>query len=143
MEGVAATAYASLKAYWCRKDYRRLTATKHIDDAATATLGSQQPSKARRFKIRRGRLKLGRFGFIRLCSVRKLFQRMRDAYMNLVLSAASKGIFSVGYGGSGRLRKEYDETMLVEIYKRIVLAQQGRLAQKIGSEEVAPVCFFR
>uniref|UniRef100_A0A7N0TLU2 Uncharacterized protein n=1 Tax=Kalanchoe fedtschenkoi TaxID=63787 RepID=A0A7N0TLU2_KALFE len=155
MEGIATTAYRGLKAYWRRNGYRRIN--------SATLIGSQQPkingSNGRRFRIRRPRLKLGRFRF-RLSSVRRLFLKMRDAYVNAMLGVASRGIYGAGYGGSvggggggfghARSHKEYDEKMVVEIYKRIVLSQQqqghqlGLVAggRRVSADVDEPVCLF-
>lgn len=75
---------------------------------------------------------------------------MRDAYVNMMLKIANSRIMSSGgltgdYGVNGfgmRQFKEYDEKMIVEIYKSMVIAQ-GQLvnhdaaaaaATKFGTE---------
>ncbi|KAL9670665.1 hypothetical protein QQ045_008221 [Rhodiola kirilowii] len=155
MEGVATTAYTGIKSYWRRKGYRRLHAKQQpVDDLGFLPTSNGQ---RRRFKIGRPRLKLGRFRIrLGLGSVRMFFLKIRDAYVNAMLGLANKGIWvgagdggMGGFGGGGGRVKEYDEKMLVEIYKRMVLArQQGQLGtvavgggRKVGSG-VAPVCSF-
>ncbi|XP_009761358.1 uncharacterized protein LOC142179617 [Nicotiana tabacum] len=90
------------------------------------------------------KLKLKRF------SPKKLLLNMRDAYVNMMLKIANSRIMSSGgltgdYGVNGfgmRQFKEYDEKMIVEIYKSMVIAQ-GQLvnhdaaaaaATKFGTE---------
>ncbi|XP_059297991.1 uncharacterized protein LOC132050652 [Lycium ferocissimum] len=77
------------------------------------------------------KLKLKRF------SPKKLLLNIRDAYMNLMLKIANSRCMSSGLSGFGgdyngfgvRQLKEYDEKVLVEIYKSMVIAQ-GQLVSR-------------
>lgn len=73
----------------------------------------------------------------RLSSPKKFFIKLRDAYVRMMLSFANAGAFSgagggltygVGggaFGGFGKpALKEYDEKVLVEIYKSLMVQQQ-------------------
>lgn len=80
-------------------------------------------------------------------SPKKFLLGLRDAYVNMMMKIANTRVIAGGFGGaytgSGvaefglRPMKEYDERMLVEIYKSIVMAQ-GQLVPRdaacIGSE---------
>ncbi|KAJ0255678.1 Uncharacterized protein HA466_0103880 [Hirschfeldia incana] len=71
----------------------------------------------------------------RRASPKKLLVWLRDSYVNMMLRLAnSRAVGVSGYGGSGigqRQMKEYDEKVLVEIYKSILMAQaQGNLVQR-------------
>lgn len=138
MEGVATTAYSGLKSYWRRKGYRRLSHPTTTSDNNNLS-GNGNDSKRRRFRIPKPRLKLGRFRIkFGLGSVRKFFLKIRNAYVNAMLGFASKGMIygggygfggggggDGGFGGKGHL-KDYDEMMLIEIYKKMVLSKQQR-----------------
>ncbi|KAH6754828.1 hypothetical protein C2S53_019998 [Perilla frutescens var. hirtella] len=147
MEGVSATMYRGIRGYWRRKGYERLNAagrrrkTRAVELGSTAAGGSERRRRFWRIKLtRRLKLKL-RF------SPKKLMLGLRDAYVNMMMKIANTRMIGSGYGGgfpgdgvSGfgvRPVKEYDERMIVEIYKSIVVAQ-GQLVPRdaawIGSE---------
>ncbi|VVB06643.1 unnamed protein product [Arabis nemorensis] len=72
---------------------------------------------------------------LKTASPKKLLVWIRDAYVKMMMRLAnSRVIGSSGYGGSGfgsGQMKEYDEKMLVEIYKSILMAQaQGNLVHR-------------
>ncbi|KAL2540460.1 hypothetical protein Adt_01438 [Abeliophyllum distichum] len=77
----------------------------------------------------------------------KLLRRLRDAYVNMMMRMANTPALGGGfawseYGGSGFGRKpmkEYDEKMIAEIYKSVLMAQSQLVprecdAARIGSE---------
>ncbi|KAM7275631.1 hypothetical protein ACFE04_017497 [Oxalis oulophora] len=96
---------------------------------------------------RRNRAQLGRnkrfWGIKIVPKVRLMFKRaspkgffvwLRDAYVNMMLNLANSRSLTTGYGGGftdgrsafgkgGSSIKEYDERMIVEIYKSILMAQ--------------------
>lgn len=112
-----------LKRYWNRRGYGRLYGSRRRR-MNKAKLGGQGRSKRSwRVKITR-KLRL-------ILSPKKLLIRLRDAYVNLMLRIEnsnmmmmSRGGFgdSTSFGGRGPL-KEYDEKMIIEIYKSMVVAQ--------------------
>ncbi|XP_043721148.1 uncharacterized protein LOC122668676 [Telopea speciosissima] len=66
--------------------------------------------------------------FAGINSPKKFFQRLRDGYVKMMLRFANSRVFISGYGG-GRsygfgeksiAMKEYDEKMIVEIYKSMM-----------------------
>ncbi|CAN6468586.1 unnamed protein product [Victoria cruziana] len=125
VEGVSAVLYRSIKRYWRRRQYERL------DGSGSSRRRVRITSAGGR---RRWRIKLPlRF---RIASPRKILLRLRDGYTRMMLRLASSSAFvgGAGFGGAavgyshpfgGPQLKEYDEKVLVEIYKS--LAAQGRL----------------
>ncbi|KAK6937331.1 hypothetical protein RJ641_030839 [Dillenia turbinata] len=134
MEGISASLYKRLKKYWKRKAYVRLNGSgrRRRNRVELAQLGS----KRRRFWKIKVSPKLR--GFIKFSSPKKFFVWLRDAYVNMMMGFANSRICTAGYGGHayesntgfgrGPL-KEYDEKMIVEIYKSLV-AMQGQLVSR-------------
>ncbi|KAL6850365.1 hypothetical protein ACP4OV_020992 [Aristida adscensionis] len=148
-----------IKAYWRRRGYYRLdaAAAQRRPPLPTAELGGgaggggarpPQPEgrpRRRGWRVRRG---LGR-RLLRALSPRRWLVRLRDAYVSAMLRLASSP--AVGYGAGGpycaaatthagafarpRQLKEYDEKVLVEIY-RSILARSGALA--VAGDGAAP-----
>ncbi|GJN32044.1 hypothetical protein PR202_gb20515 [Eleusine coracana subsp. coracana] len=136
-----------IKAYWKRRGYHRLdaAAAQRRPPLPTAELGGgpappQQDEGGRRrrrlrgWRVRRG---LGR-RILRVLSPRRWLVRLRDAYVSAMLRLAASP--AVGYGAGAPYcaaavthgtrtaqLKEYDEKVLVEIY-RSILARGGHLA---------------
>ncbi|KAL0389682.1 UNVERIFIED_CONTAM: hypothetical protein Scaly_0325300 [Sesamum calycinum] len=148
MEGVSATVYKGVRGYWRRKGYERLNGAgrkrkTHVVELAPGGGGSTRRRRFWRIKLTpRLKLKLKlRF------SPKKFLLGLRDAYVNMMMKIANTRVIAGGFGGaytgSGvaefglRPMKEYDERMLVEIYKSIMMAQ-GQLVPRdaacIGSE---------
>ncbi|TVU21214.1 hypothetical protein EJB05_30839, partial [Eragrostis curvula] len=144
-----------IKAYWKRRGYYRLdaAAAQRRAPLPTAELGGGggpaqppqegRPGRRRGWRVRRG---LGR-RVLRALSPRRWLVRLRDAYVSAMLRLASSP--AVGYGAStpycaaathGAFArpaqlKEYDEKVLVEIY-RSILARGGHLA--VAGDGVGP-----
>ena len=144
MEGISAGVYKGLRSYWRRRGYDKLNGsgrrrkTKHVE------LGSNRRRRFWRIKIKPK---------IRLGSPKKFFVWLRDGYMKMMMGLANSRTFtSSGYGfapaGSmydginGLTRaplKEYDDKMIVEFYKTLMMAQGAlvpRDAAKLGSQIV-------
>ncbi|KAL3849723.1 hypothetical protein ACJIZ3_011605 [Penstemon smallii] len=144
MEGVSATVYKGIKGYWRRKGYERLSGgngRRRKTRAAELADGCPQRRRRRFWRIKvtpRLKLKL-RF------SPKKLLIGFRDAYVNMMMKIANAGMIGGGFGGGGgfgmRPVKEYDERMIVEIYKSMLMAQ-GKLvpcdAARISSGITCP-----
>ncbi|XP_008235168.1 PREDICTED: uncharacterized protein LOC103334023 [Prunus mume] len=149
MEGVSTSMYKGLRGYWRRRGYEKLNGSGRLTELRS---GSKRRARRIRIKIKMGRkLKLSFLRMRRMPSPKKLLVWLRDAYVKLMLGFANSGMFSTGFGGgpmcdygSGSFGKgplkEYDEKMIVEIYKSLMLAQ-GQLvpsdAAKFGSEIVS------
>jgi hypothetical protein len=142
-----------IKAYWKRRGYYRIdaAAAQRRPPLPTAELGgggvAQAPEdgsgrrhrRRRGWRVRRGQV-LGR-RLLSALSPRRWLMRLRDAYVSAMLRLASSAAV-VGYGGAGgpycanathgavvarpAQLKEYDEKVLVEIY-RSILARGGPL----------------
>ncbi|KAL6500286.1 hypothetical protein OROMI_015597 [Orobanche minor] len=152
MEGISTTVYKGIKGYLRRKGYERLNRRggrkrkmRVLELAPAAGEGSAGRRRFWRIKLA-PRLKLNlklRF------SPKKFLLGLRDAYVSTMTKIANSGVIAGGgYGAGGypgdgvvgfglRPVKEYDERMIVEIYKSIVMAQ-GQLVSRdaawIGSE---------
>lgn len=125
MEGVSTRVYRGLKGYWRRRGYQKLN---RVD---LSTEGSTRKRKFWKVKLT-PKLKL-KINFKRF-SLKKLLIGLRDAYVNAMLRVASTRGFGGDYGGGidgfGMRRvKEYDEKVLVEIYKSMIIAQ-GKLPHR-------------
>ncbi|KAL3648085.1 hypothetical protein CASFOL_009053 [Castilleja foliolosa] len=149
MEGVSNSVYKGIKGYWRRKGYERLgdgggrkRKVRTVKLAPSAT-GESSRRRRRFWRIKltpRLKLKL-RF------SPKKFLIGLRDAYVNMMMKIGNSRVIGGGYGGGYpgdgvmgfglRPVKEYDERMIVEIYKSIVMAQ-GQMVPRdaawIGSE---------
>lgn len=144
MEGVSASMYKGLRGYWTRRGYEKLDGLGRRRKSRVE-LGSTRRKRVWRIKV------APKLGFLRrMPSPKKLLVWLRDTYVKLMLGFANSRVFSSAYGGGvicndgtgaygkGPL-KEYDEKMIVEIYKSLALAQ-GQLvprdAPRLGSEIV-------
>ncbi|KAL6619405.1 hypothetical protein ACP70R_034544 [Stipagrostis hirtigluma subsp. patula] len=146
----SATHKGGIKAYWKRRGYDRLdaAAAQRRPRLPTAELGgaggegvaaaqqTQQEGQRRRRRGWRVGRRAGGLGrcILRALSPRRLLSRLRDAYVSAMLRLASSAAVG-GYGAAPfcpaadpfsrpRPLREYDEKMLVEIY-RSVLARGG------------------
>ncbi|XP_057483581.1 uncharacterized protein LOC130770235 [Actinidia eriantha] len=133
MEAVSASVYTGLKRFWRRRSYNRfyVTGRRRMN---RAELGRTRSNWRRRF----WRIKITpRLRF----SPKKFLLGLRDAYVNFMLRIADSPAINGGYGvpvgdGFGRVPlKEYDEKMIVEIYKSLLVARD---ASKIGTQIVCP-----
>ncbi|XP_044414263.1 uncharacterized protein [Triticum aestivum] len=140
MAGASAssTRKGGIKAYWKHRGYDRLdaAAAQRRPALATAELGAGGGAATATAGRRRGwrvrRRGLGR-RLLRALSPRRLLSRLRDAYVSAMLRLASSA--AVGYGSAPfcaapepfarpRPLKEYEEKVLVEMY-RSILARGG------------------
>ncbi|CAK9185811.1 unnamed protein product [Ilex paraguariensis] len=146
MEGVSVSVYRRLSGYWRKRGYERLSGTDRRRKTTRLGLGAAGSNRRRRFwRIKNTpklRLKL-RF------SPKKFFCGLRDAYVKMMLRIANSCV--VNGGGIGGFAgdwigefgmaplKEYDERMIIQMYKSIVMAQGqlvSRDAARIGTEIV-------
>lgn len=137
MEGITASAYKGLKEYWERKGYKRINGSGHRRRTNKVELGATQTGK-RRFW--RWKIKLSpKIRINRIPSPKKLLTRARDAYVSMMMGLANSRVMTVsgsagGFGGAlstgptgnaGFKRappKEYDEKMIIQIYKSILMS---------------------
>ncbi|XP_022769799.1 uncharacterized protein LOC111313393 [Durio zibethinus] len=140
MEGVSATMYKGLRRYWKRRGYVKLNGSGR-ERRSRVELGS---SRRRRFWRIRVKAKL------RIPSPKKFFVWLRDAYVKMMLRLGNSRVVSSGYGGAiddngiatfgKRPLKEYDEKMIVEIYKSLVMAQGQLVPWEAGKLSSAIIC---
>ncbi|CAN0888887.1 hypothetical protein LINGRAHAP2_LOCUS15963 [Linum grandiflorum] len=139
MEGISVTAFRKVKRYWRRQGYRRIdgSAAASGHRMRRAKLGGEGGRRSWRIKIKPKLKFLNKVG-----SPKNLFIWLRDAYVRMMVgfanssaggmvSASSYGGGAIGDGGAvfgRRVVKEYDEKMIIEIYKSVVIAQSNRLA---------------
>ncbi|XP_073290705.1 uncharacterized protein [Primulina huaijiensis] len=145
MEGVSAAAYNGIRGYWRRKGYntyQRINSSRRKRKMRVVELGSAAvEGSVRRRRFWRIRLTPRLNLKLRAFSPKKLLLGLRDAYVNMMLKIPNTSVMSSGFGsavaGNGvsgfgmRPLKEYDERMILEIYKSIVMAQPG-LASAVG-----------
>ncbi|KAI3773180.1 hypothetical protein L6452_04384 [Arctium lappa] len=123
MEGLRTRVYRGVKRYWGRRHYERLGGKTRNES------GTKQRKRFWRIRIT-PKLKLK----LKLrYSPRKLIVRIRDSYVNMMMKMANSPVVasSGGYGeGMARFgmrpAKEYDEKMIIEIYKSLAM-RQGQL----------------
>ncbi|XP_022759682.1 uncharacterized protein LOC111306046 [Durio zibethinus] len=133
MEGISTTVYKGLRGYWKRRGYVKLNG----------------PRRARRSRVELGSTRRKRFWRIRvkaklrIPSPKKFFVWLRDAYVKMMLGLANSRMVSTGNRGAivdhgiaaigKRPLKEYDEKMIVEIYKSLVMAQGQLVPREAGT----------
>ncbi|KAL1216191.1 hypothetical protein V5N11_018645 [Cardamine amara subsp. amara] len=125
------------KRYW-----RRWRGYEKLDGSSTTSEKNSGRRKGKRVKMdptrkkRFWRIKIvPKLRILKTASPKKLLVWLRDSYVKMMMRLAnSRAVGSSGYGGSGfgsGPMKEYDEKMLVEIYKSILMAQaQGNLVRR-------------
>ncbi|KAF9604308.1 hypothetical protein IFM89_005634 [Coptis chinensis] len=130
MEGVSASSWRR------KKGYERLDGSGRRRKIPVVELGALGSSQKRRFSWK---VKIKpKLRFFHLCSPKKFLTRLRDGYVNMMLGFANSRVFTNGFGYNGNetidngLRrapvKEYDERLLIEIYK--ALMAQGQLVSR-------------
>ncbi|KAK8497548.1 hypothetical protein V6N13_002952 [Hibiscus sabdariffa] len=134
MEGISTAVCKGLRGYWKRRGYVKLSGTSR-GGARRSRVELGGSSRRRRFWKIRVKAKL------RLPSPKKLFVWLRDAYVKMMVGLANSRVVS-GYGGAmadhgvsafgKRPIKEYDEKMIVEIYKSLVVAQGQQVPREAG-----------
>ncbi|KAI3679108.1 hypothetical protein L6452_38417 [Arctium lappa] len=131
MEGLTTRVYKGVKGYWRRRGYQRLGTT------------AEPRRRINRWRIRitpRLKLKLR-------CSPKRWFIGLRDAYVKIMMKMANSSVvrcrtMSSGHGGQDfgtTARKEYDEKMILEIYKTLAMRQGQLVTQQIPSQIACPV----
>ncbi|XVF72695.1 hypothetical protein PTKIN_Ptkin12aG0140800 [Pterospermum kingtungense] len=139
MEGISASKYKGFRGYWTRRGYVKLNGSRRTRRSSRVELGS---SPRRRFWRIRVKAKL------RIPSPKKFLIWLRDAYVKMMLRLANSRMVSAGYGGGDfgiaafgkRPLKEYDEKMIVEIYKSLVMAQGQLVPREAGKLSSAIIC---
>uniref|UniRef100_A0A6M2EGI1 Uncharacterized protein n=1 Tax=Populus davidiana TaxID=266767 RepID=A0A6M2EGI1_9ROSI len=127
MEGVSARIYTKMKEYWSRRGYERINGSGRTRRSWPVELGSVTTTSRRRRRRFAWRMKVKpKLKALKMSSPKRCFVWLRDAYVKMMLGFAnSRAIGTAGYGdGIGaRPIKEYDEKMIMKIYKSLVIAQ--------------------
>ncbi|KAK8718137.1 hypothetical protein V6N13_045382 [Hibiscus sabdariffa] len=142
MERVSTTVYKGLRGYWQRRGYVKLNGGSR-GGARRSRVEIGGSSRRRRFWKIRVKAK------VRLPSPKKFFVWLRDAYVKMMLGLANSRVVN-GYGGAmgdhgisafgKRPVKEYDEKLIVEIYKSLVMAQGQLVPREAGKLSSAIIC---
>lgn len=135
MEGVSTSMYKVLRGYWRRRGYEKLRGS------GRRPKNRMELRSARKRRV--WRIKMApKVSFLRrIPSPKKFLVWLRDAYVKLMLGFANSRVFTTTYGGAvchnapgsfgkGPL-KEYDEKMIVEIYKSLMLPQGQLVAEEV------------
>ncbi|XLR67873.1 hypothetical protein S83_018545 [Arachis hypogaea] len=135
----------SMRRYWKRRGgYHRLNGSnwwrrrhkKQVEQLGTTDTGATN-TRRRTWRIKVSR----KIRISRIPSPKKFLLWLRDSYVRMMLGVANSKVMSmsgsaVGYGGrsattsmalgvvNSKPVKEYDEKMIVHIYKSLVMAQQ-------------------
>ncbi|TMW80937.1 hypothetical protein EJD97_013418 [Solanum chilense] len=119
-----------LKCYWKR---RRRGGYERLNGSGCMRMNRVGLGKRRFWKINlKRRVKLSR-NYLKFWP-KKFVMNVRDAYVNMMMKIANSKCMSSGIGGGFGTRqlKEYDEKVLVQIYKSMIIAQ----GQLIGDGDV-------
>ncbi|XP_030543250.1 uncharacterized protein LOC115750199 [Rhodamnia argentea] len=138
MEGASMGAFKGLRGYWRRRSYRRLGVGSGIRRCMPVVeLGSTR--RRRRWSWR---IKISpKLACLR--SPKKFLIWLRDGYVNMMLRLADSRVgyaygADVGLSGFGsRPLKEYDQKVIVEVYRALMAAQ----AKAMTTTRVAPSLF--
>ncbi|KAK9726409.1 hypothetical protein RND81_05G213200 [Saponaria officinalis] len=140
MEGLSTHLYKGLKKYWKTRGYVRLN---NKNDRKTRT--QPDPTQVQRKRRRFWRVKISPRVrvWIRVGSPKRWLTRLRDAYVNMMLRISNTGFsggmsgfgygVEYGYGYNKGQVKEYDEKMIVEIYKSLMIAQGQLVSRGAGN----------
>lgn len=126
MEGISANVCTKFRGYWRRRGYQRLNESGRRR-RNQVELGSNRRRRFWRIKIK-PKLKI-----LKMTSPKKFFVWLRDAYVKMMMGFANSRVIGAGGYVAGvpdgiaafgqRPLKEYDEKMVIEIYKSLVMAQ--------------------
>ncbi|KAL9228237.1 hypothetical protein vseg_003841 [Gypsophila vaccaria] len=152
MEGLSTHVYKGLQKYWNRRGYVRLH--NNIPNETTGRAPARAPARpgparpeGRRRRFWRVKISPRVRVWIRVGSPKRWLTRLRDAYVSMMLKISGKGFvgglggsgyggsieYGFGYGKGGQVVKEYDEKMIVEIYKSLMIAQGQLVASREGN----------
>lgn len=128
MESVSARVSSKVRWYWKRRGYERINGSGRRRQTQVELGGTAPRRRFWRIKIK------PKLKFLKKASPKKFLVWLRDAYVKMMLRMADYSAVGTGYGGlfgadaispfgRGQL-KEYDEKMIIEIYKSLA-AEQG------------------
>ncbi|TKY52484.1 hypothetical protein E2542_SST24006 [Spatholobus suberectus] len=151
MEGITVSVCRGLKEYWRRRGYRRLNGSGRRR-RNRVELGSTRTGRGRFW---RWRIKLApKIRIQKIPSPKKVVLWVRDAYVRMMLGLANSRVMTVsasasGFGGAlsgadssfagfGRAPpKEYDEKMIIQIYKSLLMAHGPLVPHDAAAAEIA------
>ncbi|XP_022155311.1 uncharacterized protein LOC111022443 [Momordica charantia] len=117
-----------IRGHWKTRNYEKLNRpSRSRRRRARVELGSNRKRGGRFWRIK---ISQNLRFFRSIPSPKKLLLRLRDAYVRMMLGFANSRVFSAapvpdGIAGFGRRPvKEYDDKMILEIYKSMVAAQR-------------------
>ncbi|KAK1420463.1 hypothetical protein QVD17_22080 [Tagetes erecta] len=123
MEGITTRVYKGVKGYWRRRRYERLTNNDVVE--------AKQRKRCWRIRIKKLKVKIKlRKLKVMKCSAKKLLSGIRDGYVNMMMKMANSPVIAAGGYGEGiakfgtRPVKEYDEKLIIEIYKQLAMRSQ-------------------
>ncbi|KAJ1402401.1 hypothetical protein SESBI_28093 [Sesbania bispinosa] len=158
MEGITVSVYKGLKEYWGkRRGYQRINGSSGRRRRNRVELGTTQTRKG---GFWRWRIKVApKIRIHRIPSPKKFLLWVRDAYVRMMMGLANSRVMTMsasasGFGGAlpgghtgamgggfGRAPlKEYDEKMIIQIYKSLLMTHGNLVpceASRIASEVVA------
>ncbi|OIV90989.1 hypothetical protein TanjilG_16949 [Lupinus angustifolius] len=149
MEGVTVSVCKGLKQYWVRRRYQRLNGSGRRTNVVELS-----SSRTRKGRLWRWKIKITtKIRINKIPSPKKFLAWFRDAYVRMMLGLANTRVMSMSSpasglgggalwgGGYGFVRgpppKEYDEKLIIEIYKSLIMRQEqlvARDAARIASE---------
>ncbi|KAE8681942.1 F5K24.2-like protein [Hibiscus syriacus] len=150
MEGISVTVYKNLRGYWKRKGYVKLNSSTGARRSRVVNLGSTRRRRRRLWRMRvKAKLRI-------LPSPKKLFVWLRDAYVKMMQGLDNSGVVvntayggDIGGGGGGgwniatfgkRPVKEYDDKMIVDVYKSLAMVQGQLLPREARKLCSAIIC---
>ncbi|KAE8696859.1 F5K24.2-like protein [Hibiscus syriacus] len=152
MEGVSVTVCNTLRGYWNWRGYVKLNGSTGARRSKVVRLGScTRRRRWRRRRLWRMRVKAK----LRIIpSPKKLFVWLRDAYVKTMQGLANSGVVvNTAYGGAiggggGRSAaafgkrpvKEYDDKMIVDVYKSMAMVQGQLLPREARKLSSAIIC---
>ncbi|KAL4558918.1 hypothetical protein LXL04_037123 [Taraxacum kok-saghyz] len=133
MEGLTTTLYKGVKGCWRTRGYKRLPPT-------VIHTSQESGSKPRRRRRRRfWRFRIDPRATLKL-KPRKLFIGLRDVYVRIMMKLANssvvRGRSMSGQGGEGfgtMAMKQYDQKMIMQIYKTLAMRQGHLIPSQIAS----------
>lgn len=153
MEGITASVCRGVKEYWKRRGYERLNGSgrRRINRVKLGT----STTRTKGNRLWRWRIKLApKIRMKKIPSPKKMLLWVRDAYVRMMLGLANSRVMTVSATGSvfgGSLSgsdnsfagfgrdppKEYDEKMIIQIYKSILMAHGPPLKPNDAVSEIA------
>lgn len=141
MEGISGKMRRGLKKYWGKRRYQKLNGSSRRK-RNTVKLGGATGERKRKWRIR---FKVSpKIRIPAISSPKRVMVWMRDAYVRMMMRLANSRVVSAAGGdsiggfGRGPPPKEYDDKMIIHMYKSLIIAQgqlvPPDLAAKLASQ---------